>query len=357
MKTYRHANGERFRAQRNERAPRPSRSEWASVIFAPVISRPTPCLIFASEFFDQNRWKTRSMRMHADEVVIDEPLVRRLISTQMPEFGGLQLVKVEPWGTDNAVWRLGEEMVVRLPRIHWATGQIDLEREWLPKLAPLLPVALPEPIAIGEADDEYPWRWGVFRWISGVPAGPSTISDPVAFALDLVDVIRSLMRIPTDGAPPATNRARPVAEYNDMTLLFIDNVSGLIDADAARRVWEAAMDATPHEGPPVWVQGDLEGNCVVREGRLSGIVDWGSACAGDPAVDIQVVWSPLFTDDSRQAFLRDLGVDDATLARSRGAAVHQACGALGYYLDTYPLIVERSWHKLAAIGVQPKSRP
>jgi aminoglycoside phosphotransferase (APT) family kinase protein len=296
------------------------------------------------------------MRMHAEEVEIDEALVRHLISTQMPEFARLSLVRVEPWGTDNAVWRLGEDLVVRLPRIHWATGQIDMETAWLPRLAPLLPVALPKPIAIGEADDEYPWRWGVFRWLPGVAAGPTTIGDPIAFAMDLAEVVRSLGRIPTEGAPPATNRARPVAAYNDMTLLMIDHVSDLIDADAARQVWEAAMEAKPHEGATVWVQGDLEGNCVVQEGRLSGIVDWGSACAGDPAVDIQVVWSPLFTDESRPAFIRDLKVDDDTLARSRGAAIHQACGALGYYLNTYPLIVERSWHKLAAVGVEPNSR-
>jgi aminoglycoside phosphotransferase (APT) family kinase protein len=91
----------------------------------------------------------------------------------------------------------------------------------------------------------------------------------------------------------------------------------------------------------------------LRNGRLSGIVDWGSACAGDPAVDIQVVWSPLFTQESRGVFLNVLGVDDATLARSRGAAIHQACAALRYYHDTYPLIVERSWHKLVALGVPP----
>ncbi len=300
-------------------------------------------------------WKTQSMRMHADEVTIDETLVRHLISTQMPELDDLSLERVEPWGTDNAVWRLGEDLVVRLPRIHWATSQVDLEVTWLPRLAPLLPVSIPEPIAVGEPDDRYPWRWGVFRWLPGVPAGPTTLTDYVAFALDLADVVRSLRQIPPDGAPPATNRARPIAEYNDIALLMIDHVSDLIDADAARRVWEAAMEAEPHRGAPVWVQGDIEGNCIVREGRLSGIVDWGSACAGDPAVDVQVVWSPLFTNESRQAFVQDLDIDDATLARSRGAAIHQACGALGYYMDTYPLIVERSWHKLAAIGVEPKS--
>jgi len=295
--------------------------------------------------------------MHTDEVEIDEPLVRHLIATQMPELGGLSLERVEPWGTDNAVWRLGEDLVVRLPRIHWATGQVDLESLWLPRLTPFVPVSIPEPIATGEPDDRYPWRWGVFRWLSGVPAGPATIADPVAFAMDLADVVRALSRIPTEGAPPATNRARPIAAYNDITLLMIDHVSHLIDAEAARRVWKAAMEAKPHDGAPVWVQGDLEGNCIVVRGRLSGIVDWGSACAGDPAVDVQVVWSPLFTDESRRAFVHTLDIDDATLARSRGAAVHQACAALGYYMDTYPLIVERSWHKLAAVGVEAKSGP
>lgn len=227
---------------------------------------------------------------------------------------------------------------------------------WLPRLAPLLPVSIPEPIAIGEPDDQYPWRWGVFRWLTGVPAGPATIMDPMAFALDLAKVVRSLNEIPTDGAPAATNRARPIAAYNDITLLMIDHVRNLIDADAARQVWEAAMQARPHEGASVWVQGDLEGNCIVQSGRLSGIVDWGSACVGDPAVDVQVVWSQLFTNESRQAFVHALDIDDATLARSRGAAIHQACGALGYYRDTYPLIIERSWHKLAAVGIDATPR-
>jgi aminoglycoside phosphotransferase (APT) family kinase protein len=296
------------------------------------------------------------MRMHRDEIEINEPLVRHLLSTQMPAFKGEPLVKVEPWGTDNAVWRLGDDLVVRLPRIHWAVDQIELENTWLPKLAPLLPVAIPEPVAVGEPDETYPWRWGVYRWVPGVGAGPSTIGDPMTFALELAEVLRSVACVPTDGAPRAKNRARPIQSYNEETLLMIDHVSELIDAREARSVWEAALAAPPHKGAPVWVQGDLEGNCITSEGRLSGIVDWGSACVGDPAVDIQVVWSPLFTEESRRVFVQALSIDDAALARSRGAAIHQACGALGYYMDTYPLIIERSWHKLAEVGVGRKHR-
>jgi aminoglycoside phosphotransferase (APT) family kinase protein len=179
----------------------------------------------------------------------------------------------------------------------------------------------------------------------------------VRFALDLAKVVRELATVPTEGAPAATNRASPLADYDDATRAAIGGAAHLIDADAALAVWEDALAAPPYDGPDVWVQGDLEGNCLVDDrGRLCGIVDWNSACVGDPAVDVQVVWSPLFTDESRQAFLDELAADDATPRRSKGAAVNQASAALPYYLDTYPLIVERSWHKLAALGIGPALR-
>ena len=270
----------------------------------------------------------------------------------MPDLASLPLTVVEPWGTDNAIWRLGDDLSVRLPRIHWAAGQAEREATWLPRLARHLPVTIPEPMAIGEPDHGYPYRWGVHRWIPGEMAAIDSMADPIQFALDLAEVVRRLQKTPTAGAPPARNRARPSHEYDEATRVVIERASHLIDADAALAIWEAAVTAAPYDGPPVWVQGDLEGNCLVRDGRLCGIVDWGSACIGDPAVDVQVVWSPLFTDASRRAFLEALDVDTATLARSRGAAINQACAALPYYLDTYPLIVERSRHKLAAMGVR-----
>ena len=284
---------------------------------------------------------------------MSDQLVRDLLRSQMPALARLPLVVVEPWGTDNAIWRLGTDLVVRLPRIHWATGQVELEAQWLPRLAPHLPVPIPEPVAIGEPADGYPFSWAVHRWIPGEGASLDRIDDPVEFALTLAEFVRMLQAVPTTDAPLASNRARPLVDYDVATRWCIDRASHLIDATAATTVWEEALASPPHEGAPVWVQGDLEGNCLVQDGQLCGIVDWGSACAGDPAVDVQVVWSPLFTDESRRAFLAALDVDDATVARSRGAAINQACAALPYYLHTYPRIVERSWHKLAVLGVRP----
>ncbi len=291
--------------------------------------------------------------MHQDEVEVDEALVRRLLATQMPELADRRLTVVEPWGTDNGIWRLGDDLVVRLPRIHWASGQIDRDAMWLPRLAPHLPVAVPVPVGVGEPGHGYPYRWALHRWIPGEGAALDRVDDPVLFALDLARVVRKLQAVPTDGAPRAHNRARPLREYDESTRRVIEAASHLIDAVAATAVWEEALAAAPYDAAHVWVHGDLEGNCLVRNRRLCGVVDWGSMCAGDPAVDVQTVWSPLFTEESRRAFVDALEVDDDTLARSRGAAVNQACAALPYYLHTYPLIVERSWHKLAAVGVPP----
>lgn len=289
--------------------------------------------------------------MHADEIAVDADLVRGLLRSQFPSIAELAIVPVEPWGTDNAIWRLGEQLVVRLPRIGWAAGQPEHDASVLHRIAPFMPVAVPEPVAVGEPGAGFPYRWSVHRWVPGDAADPGNVADQVRFALDLAGVLRALRDLDPRGAPVASGRARPLRDYEGAALRAIEGAAALIDADAARAVWEQAAAAPPHPGPAVWVHGDLEGNCLVSGGRLSGIVDWGSACAGDPAVDVQVIWSPLFTAESRAAFLEALGVDAATVLRSRGAAVEQACAALPYYLDTYPEIVERSWHKLTELGI------
>jgi aminoglycoside phosphotransferase (APT) family kinase protein len=290
--------------------------------------------------------------MHDDELAIDEALVQELVRAQFPTLADLAVVRVAPWGTDNAVFRLGPDLVVRLPRIAWADGQPAMEDRWMPVLAQHLSVSVPEPVGLGTPSDLYPFAWSVHRWVVGDLAGPDTVGDPVAFADDIATVIEELRTVPIEDAPAAINRARPLAAYDKATRTMIEAASHLVDADAALALWEAGLAAAPYDGPPTWVHGDLEGNCIVNAaGRLHGLIDWGCGSVGDPAVDVQVAWSPLFTAESRTHLLARLQVDDATIARAKAAAINQACGALPYYLDTYPLIVERSRYKLTQLGV------
>lgn len=290
--------------------------------------------------------------MHTDEVRTDRELVERLVGSQFPELATEGIAKVEPWGTANAIWRVGEHHVARLPRIASAVRQVLDEARWLPWIAPQLPVAVPEPVAVGRPGWGYPFEWSLHRWLPGEPAELGDVNCARDFAGTLAGVVRSLQQMPTEGAPAARNRARPLGDYHDDTRNAIESAKGLIDTAAALAIWQEGLESPPHDGPEVWVHGDLEGNLLLSDGSLSGLVDWGSACAGDPAVDVQVVWSPLFDLESRKLFLEQVGAGPAVLARSRAAAVHQACAALPYYLHTYPLMVRRCVYKLLELGVE-----
>lgn len=288
--------------------------------------------------------------MHDDEVDVDAGLVRRLLRSQLPALADLPLAEVGPWGTDHAVWRLGRDLAVRLPRIAWAGGHPEREAAAVTALAPHLPVEVPEPVALGAPGEGYPFRWAVVRWLEGRHAEAARL-DATRLARDLGGLVRALGVAPTNGAPPARSRARHLADYDDDARAAIGAAAHLIDAGAATEVWHDALDAPPHRGPRRWVHGDLAGNCLVRGDRLSGIIDWGGACAGDPATDVAVIWTPPFDEPARAAFLAAAGVDDQVVRRSRGAALHQACAALPYYVGTHPPIVERARHQLRALGV------
>ena len=275
--------------------------------------------------------------MHADEVAAPLDLVRRLLGQQFPQWAGLPLTAVPSYGTDNVLYRLGDGLLVRLPKIHWATGQIEKERRLLPRLAPGLPVALPEVVAVGEPGLGYPWPWAVYTWLDGEPPGRGTIE----LAQDVAAFVAALQRLETTGAPPGRQRGGPLALRDDHTRAALTQLEDEIDVDAATAAWEAALSAPPWPQEPVWLHGDLlEGNLLVRDGRLSGVIDWGAASAGDPAFDYHIAWSLLAP--VRDEFRAACGVDDDTWARARGLALSQALVALPYYLETSPPIVARS---------------
>ncbi len=269
--------------------------------------------------------------MHENELPTDAALVRRLLAAQFPEWADLPVEHVPSSGTVNALYRLGDDMVVRLPRMDWGAGGVAKDREWLPRLAPLLPVPIPVPLAQGAPGREFPWEWGIYPWLEG--EHPDCDGD----AESLAAFVGALHRVDLRGGPPA-RRGRPLAEVQDESAReALLQLGGSIDAGAATAAWDAALEAPQWDGPPVWIHGDLlPANLLVRDGRLTGVIDWGSVGVGDPAVDMIAAWGAL-TADGRDDFRERLGVDDATWARGRGWALSIGLIALPYYVDTNPV--------------------
>ena len=288
--------------------------------------------------------------MHADEVATDAVLMRRLLAAQCPQWADLPIAAVASAGTDNALYRLGDDMVVRLPRIGWAVGQAEKEWRWLPILAPRLPLAVPLPLALGEPAEGYPWPWTICRWLAGENATADRIADPRWAALDLARFIAALQQIDaTDGPPPGahnSHRGERLANRDAATRRAITQVRDEFSADDMTAIWDAAIAAPAWGRPPVWIHGDLQaGNLLATAGRLSAVIDWGCLGVGDPACDVMAAW--LWLDaETRPVFRAALGVDDVTWTRARGWALTFGLIALPYYRDTNPTLAAIAWRAI-----------
>jgi aminoglycoside phosphotransferase (APT) family kinase protein len=294
-------------------------------------------------------------KMHVDEIETSVSLVARLLTAQFPQWADLPVAPVPSAGTDNALYRLGADMLVRLPRIHWAIEQGDKERQWLPRLATFLPLAIPAPIAKGQPGEGYPWHWSVYRWLEGENATTGRIADPRQAATDLAQFIASLQRIDATGGPPPgphnSYRGEPLVMRDTRTRDAIATLRAALDADAVTAVWDAAIEAPAWQGTPVWIHGDLQsGNLLAAQGRLSAVIDFGCLGVGDPACDVMAAWMFL-SAETRDVFRETLQVDNATWARGRGWALSVGLIALPYYQDTNPAlagIARRAIHEALA---------
>jgi aminoglycoside phosphotransferase (APT) family kinase protein len=287
-------------------------------------------------------------KMHDDELETDEALVRRLLAAQFPQWAELPIEALPAGGTDNAIYRLGDQLSMRLPRrAGWTgTGSLDKEFEWLPKLAPLLPLPVPTPVARGVAGEGYPHQWSVFAWLPGKDAASAPLDLPRA-AVDLAELLAALWRVDPAGGPPAGGRGGSLRPRDEETRAGIAALGDAIDGAVVTAAWEAALAAPEWDREPVWIHGDLDArNLLVEHGRITGVLDWGATCVGDPATDVKVAWAVLDAE-TRPVFRELLEIDDATWARGRGWALSQALIALPYYLHTYPAIVEQAWRWLA----------
>ncbi len=289
-------------------------------------------------------------KMHADEIETDAALVRRLLAGQFPHWAELPIEPVVSYGTDHDIYRLGDDLAARLPRIAWATEQAAKEAEWLPRLAPHLPLAVPVQLAMGDPAEGYPFTWSVYEWLPGENAN-GTIADLDQAAVDLAAFVKALRRVDATVAHsrPPRGRGAPLAELDEQVRRSIAELGDRTEGDATLRSWEESLSAPQWDGDEVWVHGDLlPGNLLVVDGRLSAVIDFGGLNVGDPACDLQPAWN-VFAGDSRGRYRAELQVDDASWLRGRGWALYQAVSALPYYWDTNPGMIRQASHALAQV--------
>jgi len=267
------------------------------------------------------------------ETEITVELVRSLLADQRPDLADREVVLAAS-GWDNLSFRLGTDLAARFPRRSLAAGLIVNEAHWLPILADRLPLPVPTPFFLGRPGRGYPWRWSIVPWLAGRPAAGVDTLDLAACASALGGFLRALHVAVPPHAPENPYRGGPLRQRRDATVERIDRLAALIDPDAAKRRWGQACAAPEHEGPPLWIHGDLHpNNLLVSEGRITAVIDFGDLTGGDPATDLAVAWM-LFPSELRPLFVDAYGgADEATWERGAGWALSLATAYLAFSAD------------------------
>jgi aminoglycoside phosphotransferase (APT) family kinase protein len=278
--------------------------------------------------------------MHDGELPIDANLVAALIADQFPQWSALPLERVDSTGTVHAIYRLGNDMAVRLPLLARYAPELLKETEWLPKLAPHLPLATPVPVAQGAPGHGYQLPWSVVTWIEGDNATLETLADPVRAAGQLGEFVRVLRGLDTRGAEIHEYRGRPLVGRDMLTRQAIQQVTNEFPESELTGAWEKALASSDWGGKPVWFHGDLHsGNLLSHHGQLTAVIDFGGLGTGDPAIDTIAAWW-LFSGESRAAFRRAAELDEDLWERGRGWALSVALIALPYYVHSNPRFAE-----------------
>jgi aminoglycoside phosphotransferase (APT) family kinase protein len=292
-------------------------------------------------------------KLHADEIDISTGLAARLIAEQFPHWASLPLYPVSSAGTVCVLYRLGDDLVVRLPRRPGKSLDAILTQGVLSRLAPFLPVPVPALIAEGRPTAEYPASWGVLRWLDGDTPVEGHLAQPGLLAADLARFLRALWKVHLStvdlaDSPPAY-RGGPLTDQREFTIDAIEHLNGLVDTDAATAIWNHAVQLPLWDGPDTWIHADMmPGNLITRNGRLAAVIDFGCAGIGDPSQDLIVAWM-LLPASVRPAFRRAVGTDDATWLRGRARALSMALGHLDYYRETNPVMADNARYTIREV--------
>ncbi|MGN6669939.1 MAG: aminoglycoside phosphotransferase family protein [Candidatus Nucleicultricaceae bacterium] len=274
---------------------------------------------------------------------ITADLARSLIKEQFPEYAHLNVTSVEKQGHDNRTYRLGDDMLIRLPTAESYALKVPKEQALLPQLAPHLTVRIPAPLKMGVASSTYPYPFSIYTWLQGTSLNLLTLDEaPLkTLALDLATFLKELQSIrDVEGPRPGQHnwwRGDHVSVYDKDARTQIAKLSGLIDSPKALTLWDDASK-TRWNKTPVWIHGDFAvGNILLHENKLSAVIDFGGMGVGDPASDLVLAWTFL-KGEARQIFIKTMDLDDDTWLRAQAWALWKATFELCQIADpTDPL--------------------
>lgn len=292
--------------------------------------------------------------MHPGQLHVSADTAAALVAEQFAHWRGLPIRPVDSHGTVNLLHRLGDDLVLRFPLLPGDVDEIratlEAEADAARRLLGRLPVASPEPVALGEPGGGYPLPWAVYRWLPGTVASAAGVAGSTTFARDLAETVRAVRTMDTGGRCFSGDmRGGLLPDHDRSVATYLGAAVGMIDTDRLHRLW-ARFRETPRSEPDVWTHGDLmPGNLLVRDdGRLGAVIDVGSLAPADPALDLQPAWS-LLDPEARTAFRESLGIDDEEWGRGKGWSLAQAVGCLAYYRVTNPPMSRTAHRTLRAL--------
>jgi aminoglycoside phosphotransferase (APT) family kinase protein len=288
--------------------------------------------------------------MHEEQVDVTVGIVAGLVAEQFPQWRDLPVRAVRSHGTVNALFRLGEEVVLRFPLRASPARRNELlaEQANSRRFAAYVPVAVPEPLGLGAPGPGYPGAWAAYGWIAGSTA---EAADGVErLGRELAGFVRAVRGVDAGGRSwNGQGRGGPLDAYENWVRHSLARSAGMVDTERLGRLWEQCRDVPRGGTADVWLHADLmPGNLLLRDGRLAAVIDWGTAGVGDPAVDLMPAWN-LLDRGGRAAYRKILGTDEATWERGRGWTILQGIGALWYYAETNPVMAETARRTLTAV--------